>query len=88
LAYYQLHQYDEALRYYQRFAEISPADPMPFEKCAQIYEHVGMINEAAQASMQGAEMQLKIHDVDHAIDDLKMPFTSSPITSQLTRVLP
>ena len=71
LAYYQLHQYDEALRYYQRFAEISPADPMPFEKCAQIYEHVGMINEAAQASMQGAEMQLKIHDVDHAIDDFK-----------------
>src|SRR5512133_1128111 len=71
LAYFQLNQYDEALRLYQRFSAITPNDPMPFEKSAHIYERVGMIDEATQSFMQGAEMQLRLHDVDRAIEDFK-----------------
>jgi len=32
---------------------------MPFEKIARIYERVGMLQEAVQSFMQGAESQLK-----------------------------
>ncbi len=71
LAYFQLNQYDEALRLYQRFSAVTPNDPMPFEKSAHIYERVGMIDEATQSFMQGAEMQLRLHDVDRAIEDFK-----------------
>lgn len=69
LAYFQTKKFDEALRMYQRVSAINPNDPMPFEKIATIYQRVGMIHDAVQAFMQGAEMQLKAHDVDRAIDD-------------------
>jgi len=71
LAYFQLNQYDEALKLYQRFSALNPSDPMPFEKNARIYERVGMVDEAMQSFMQGAEMQLRLHDVDRAIEDFK-----------------
>ncbi len=71
LAYFQLNQYDEALKLYQRFSVLNPSDPMPFEKSARIYERVGMLDEATQSFMQGAEMQLRLHDVDRAIEDFK-----------------
>lgn len=69
LAHFQLKQYDEALRVYQRVSALQPDDPMPFEKIARIYERTGLLSEAVQSFMQGAEMQLKAHDVDRAIDD-------------------
>lgn len=69
LVYYQIKKYDEALRMYQRVSAINPNDPMPFEKIGAIYERVGMILDAVRSYMQGAEMQLKSHDVDRAIEN-------------------
>lgn len=78
LSFFQLKQYDEALRVYQRVSAIQPDDPMPFEKIARIYERVGMLHEAVQSFMQGAECQLKIHDVDRAVDDFNNAIRLDP----------
>lgn len=78
LAHFQLKQYDEALREYQRVSALQPDDPMPFEKIARIYERTGLLAEAVQSFMQGAEMQLKAHDVDRAIDDFNNALILTP----------
>mgnify|MGYP000852415490 FL=1 len=78
LAHFQLKQYDEALRIYQRVSALQPDDPMPFEKIARIYERTGLMNEAVQSFMQGAEMQLKAHDVDRAVDDFNNALLLTP----------
>jgi tetratricopeptide (TPR) repeat protein len=78
LSFFQLKQYDEALRVYQRVSAIHPDDPMPFEKIARIYERVGMLQEAVQSFMQGAESQLKAHDVERAVDDFNNAIRLSP----------
>ncbi|MEN6572672.1 MAG: tetratricopeptide repeat protein [Anaerolineaceae bacterium] len=78
LANFQLREYDDALRQYQRCAAISTTDPMPLEKSALIYERMGRQPEAVKAYMQGAEMQLKMHDVDRAIDDFKNAIRLNP----------
>jgi tetratricopeptide (TPR) repeat protein len=78
LAHFQLKQYDEALRLYQRVSALQPDDPMPFEKIARIYERTGLLSEAVQSFMQGAEMQLKARDVDRAIDDFNNALLLTP----------
>jgi tetratricopeptide (TPR) repeat protein len=78
LSHFQLKQYDEALRVYQRVSAIHPDNPMPFEKIARIYERVGMLQEAVQSFMQGAESQLKAHDVDRTIDDFNHALRLNP----------
>jgi tetratricopeptide (TPR) repeat protein len=78
LAHFQQKQYDEALRLYQRVSALQPDDPMPFEKVARIYERTGLLTEAVQSFMQGAEMQLKSHDVDRAIDDFNNALLLTP----------
>ena len=78
LSFFQLKQYDEALRMYQRVSALQPEDPMPFEKIARIYERVGMLHEAVQSFMQGAESQLKVHDIDRAVDDFNNAIRLDP----------
>lgn len=78
LANLQLRRYDEALIQYQRCAALSTTDPMPLEKSAQVYERMGRNPEAVKAYMQGAEMQLKMHDVDRAIDDFRNAIRLNP----------
>ena len=43
LALLQSQQYDEALQIYDRVSKISPADPVPFERVAQLSERLGKI---------------------------------------------
>lgn len=78
LSHFQLKQYDEALRLYQRVSALQPDDPMPFEKIARIYERMGMLQEAVQSYMQGAESQIKAHDVDRALDDFNSAIQLNP----------
>lgn len=78
LSHFQLKQYDEALRVYQRVSAITPDDPMPFEKIARIYERVGMLRESVQSFMQGAESELKAHDVERAIDNFNNAIRLDP----------
>lgn len=69
LALLQSQQYDEALRIYQRVAELSPNDPISFERIAQLSERVGKLKEATEAAMKAAELYLNNRDVEKAIEN-------------------
>ena len=69
LALYQLGELDEALHMYQRVAQLSPADPAPFERAAQISERLGDLNGAVDASTQAAEKFFDQREVDKAIEN-------------------
>jgi len=69
LALLQSQQYDEALQIYQRVGELSPTDPVPFERIAQLSERLGRIKEATEAAMKAAELHLNNRDVEKAIEN-------------------
>lgn len=69
LALYELQQYDESLRYYQRAAIASQEDPVPMEKVAQLFERLGNIEQASQSYLRAAELNLKNRDVNRAIEN-------------------
>ncbi|MDD5370665.1 MAG: tetratricopeptide repeat protein [Anaerolineaceae bacterium] len=69
LALLELQRYDEALACYRRAAAAAPNDPLPLEKSAQICERVGRLSDAITASMQAADLYLKNHEVERAIDN-------------------
>src|SRR4030066_1605707 len=56
LALYELQKYPEALGYYQQAAQLSPADPVPMEKVAEIYERTGDLVNATKSYMDIAEL--------------------------------
>ena len=69
LAYFQLQKYGEAQACYERAAMLSPGDPLPIERLAQIHERVGEIKAAAEHSMNAADLYLKLKDADKAIEN-------------------
>ena len=69
LALFQSQQYDEALQIYQRVAELSPTDPVPFERIAQLSERLGKIKEATEAAMKAGELHLNNRDVEKATEN-------------------
>ena len=69
LALIQLARYEEALDVYQRAAKVSPNDPVPLEKVAQISERVGNLQQASQAAIQAAELYIKNQEADKAIEN-------------------
>jgi tetratricopeptide (TPR) repeat protein len=69
LAQYQLQHYDESLKTYITVARVSPEDPVPFEKIAQINERMGNLKDAMQAFMQAAELYLKAREVEKAVQN-------------------
>lgn len=69
LALFELQDFPAALQCYQRAAGLSPEDPIPLEKIARIFERMGRLNDAINASLQAAEMHLKARSADKAIDN-------------------
>lgn len=69
LALYQKQKYDEALKVYQRVAQVTPEDPVAFEKIAQLNERLGNLKDAVQAAIQSAELYLKARDVEKSIEN-------------------
>jgi tetratricopeptide (TPR) repeat protein len=69
LAYFELERFEEALQCYTRAAELSPTDPLPVDKSAQIFERNGNIKMAADKSMEAAELYIQIKDVEKAIEN-------------------
>ncbi len=69
LALYQLGEFEEALQIYQHVAELTPEDPVPQEKVAQIAERVGDLNLAVDASLKAAEAYLRRREVDKAMEN-------------------
>jgi len=69
LALLELQDYQASLECYQKAAGISPADPIPQEKTARIFERLGRLNDAITASLQAAELHLKARSAEKAIDN-------------------
>jgi tetratricopeptide (TPR) repeat protein len=69
LALFELKDFDEALGLYEKASTLSPNDPLPFEKIAEINDLQGMQPEAIQAYLQAADLYLKQRDVEKAIDN-------------------
>ena len=68
LALLQSQQFEEALQIYQRVAQISPTDPVPFERIAQLSERLGQLKQAGDAAMKAAELHLNNRNVEKAIE--------------------
>ena len=68
LALYQIQEFKEALQTYQRLSEISPDDPIPFEKRAQLSERLGNLQAAVAAATKAADLYLSQKDVNKAIE--------------------
>ena len=69
LAYIELQDFEGALNCYLQVSRLRPNDPLPVEKVAQIYERMGSLDPAAQASLRAAELYLKKRDVKKAIEN-------------------
>lgn len=69
LAFFQLQKYPEAEICYKQAAKLTPDDPMPVERLANIYERTGKIKQAIDQSLSAADLFLKLKDVDKAIEN-------------------
>jgi len=69
LALYQQGSFDESLQIYLRSAKVSPQDPSPLEKLAQLFERTGRLKEAIEAATRAADLFLNQRDVDKAIEN-------------------
>ena len=78
LALYQLGELEEALRMYLQVAKLSPDDPAPFEKAAQILERLGDLKGAVDSSTQAAEKFFNQREVDKAIENWSRITTLRP----------
>jgi tetratricopeptide (TPR) repeat protein len=78
LALFQLGEFEESLRYYQQVAKLSPNDPAPFEKIAQISERLGNLNDAVDGAMKAAEAFLNQRDVNKALENWMRVTTLDP----------
>jgi tetratricopeptide (TPR) repeat protein len=67
LALLEVGRLDDALKVYTRAHQLSPADPIPLEKSADVLEKVGRLKEAAQQYVNVAEVYLQQRDLDKAI---------------------
>ncbi|MHB8625054.1 MAG: tetratricopeptide repeat protein [Aggregatilineales bacterium] len=67
LALLQAKRYDDALKVYQRAHQLSPDDPVPLEKSADVLERLGRLKDAAQQYISVADIYLAQRDLDKAI---------------------
>ncbi len=59
----------EALAIYNKASKIDPNDPIPAEKCAEIFETLDQTKEAIQSRERAAELSLRRRDVEKAIEN-------------------
>jgi tetratricopeptide (TPR) repeat protein len=69
LALFELQQFDQALVCYRRAMAVTPEDPLPFERAAQICERLGRLNDATRAALQAADLYIKNRDIEKAIEN-------------------
>ncbi len=71
LAYYEMHEYHEALKPYSKAIELNAEDPAAYEKMFLIYEALDIPNDAVKAALHAAESHLKNEDIQKAIENWK-----------------
>ncbi|MFN8401602.1 MAG: hypothetical protein U0X74_16440 [Anaerolineales bacterium] len=57
------------LQIYMRAVKVSPDDPMPMEKVAQLSERVGDLKTATEAAVRAGDLFLKQRDTDKALEN-------------------
>ena len=67
LALFELQRYPESLEYYLRATKLSPNDPVPLQKVAEIQERLGDLDKATKAFMDVGELYARNKDLDKAI---------------------
>jgi tetratricopeptide (TPR) repeat protein len=78
LALYQMAQFEDALQIYRQVATLSPEDPMPIEKVAQLSERLGDLKIAVEAAARAADLYLNQRDADKAIENWVRVTTLNP----------
>jgi tetratricopeptide (TPR) repeat protein len=78
LALHQLSRLDESLDVYKRVAILTPEDPVPFERIAQISERLGNPKGAVEAALRAADLYINQHDVEKAIENWVYVTTLNP----------
>ena len=69
LALFEQKEFDEALIFYKKAAQLSPNEPLAYEKMARIYERLGQVKNAIAVSIKAGEQYLKIRDADKSIEN-------------------
>jgi tetratricopeptide (TPR) repeat protein len=69
MAYFEMKNFEEALKIYQKAGQISPEDPLTSEKIAQVCERLGKIPECIQSSLKAADLFLKSRDTEKAVNN-------------------
>ena len=69
LALYEGNQHKEALSIYHRASKVSPDDPIPIEKCAEIFERLEQIDDAVAQRKTAATRYLRTKDAMKAIEN-------------------
>jgi len=82
LALFELQQFDESLEVYQKAARLSPTDPLPLERVAQISERLGQIKIAVQAAMKAATLYINQKNIEKAIENWLRVTQISPENTQ------
>lgn len=68
LALYQQGSYEAALQTYIQAARAKPDDPIPMEKISELYERLGGLERACDASLRAAELYARGREVEKAIE--------------------
>lgn len=79
LAFLATNQQEAALEVYQRASRLNPVDPVPIEKCGDILQRFGRLEEAALAFMAVAEIYLTQRDVNKAIENWSLAAQLVPL---------
>jgi Flp pilus assembly protein TadD len=69
LALYSLGNVEEAFQIYMRVAKITPDDPVPMEKVAQLSERLGDLKTAMDAAIRAGDLFLKQRDTEKAVEN-------------------
>ncbi len=78
LALLEVGRLDDALKVYSRAHQLSPDDPIPLEKSADVLEKIGRLKEAGQQYINVAEMYIGQRDLAKAIANWEQATRLSP----------
>lgn len=82
LALIELQEYEQSLECYIQAAKALPDDPLPLEKVAQLYERMGGLDQASQASLRVADLYLKNRDTSKAMENWERVTRLNPENQQ------
>jgi tetratricopeptide (TPR) repeat protein len=68
LALYEIQDFREALACYQMAAKVSPEDPLPLEKVAELNERLGNLAQASNIYLRAADLYAKNRDLNKAVE--------------------